>query len=265
MRFCIFTIILFLLTTASCTHLERIVRMMSPNELNKYELSKLPCKITPVYGFRVGMMGDVPGQMDEVLGNIDNQFTEFSECFHIGDCGENARRYMIVVVDGIFRCEYHDSICSGEYDRNYGLIIVSYKTLSRRGILPALKHEWAHIYGIVSDDHQNMEEFEKCTGLFTPGLCPAASRGEPYAGFPKGRQAGKGLKKPKGEAVTAQRGLPTNSSPESAEPLENRRRVLAAPMSIVLPEKRLKQERQERHRNDRFVDFSPALFHNTLQ
>jgi hypothetical protein len=157
-------LILLMLTIASCANVGRFGQIMNPEMLDKDELKKLPTETTPEYGFRVGMEINVPGHEDEILENVDHQFTEFSECFNITDRGEEARRYTIAVVNGTFRCEYHHWRCNGEYDSDYGLIIVSYKAFNRRGMLPVLKHEWAHVYGILRDDHKNLKEVRECTG-----------------------------------------------------------------------------------------------------
>lgn len=164
MRYAITAFILLLFTAASCANVGRFGEIMNPEDLSKDELSKLPTENTPEYGFRVGLEIKVPGHEDEILENVDHQFTEFSECFNITDRGEEARRYTIAVVNGTFRCEYHHGRCNGEYDSDYGLIIVSYKAFNRRGILPVLKHEWAHVYGILRDDHKNLKEVRECTG-----------------------------------------------------------------------------------------------------
>lgn len=164
MRTGIPALILLLLVVASCANIGRFGQVMSPEELSKDELKKLPTETTPEYGFRVGMEINVPDRKDEILRNVDNQFTEFSDCFRITDGGEEARRYMIAVVNGTFRCEYHHGRCNGEYDSEYGLIIVSYKAFNRKGMLPVLKHEWAHVYGILRDDHKNLKEVRECTG-----------------------------------------------------------------------------------------------------
>ncbi len=126
-------LILLMLTIASCANVGRFGQIMNPEVLDKDELKKLPVETTPEYGFRVGMEINVPGHEDEILENVDHQFTEFSECFNITDRGEEARRYTSAVVNGTFRCEYHHWRCNGEYDSDYGLIIVSYKAFNRRG------------------------------------------------------------------------------------------------------------------------------------
>lgn len=155
------TVLLFIVT--GCANIGRFGQIMNPEELSKEELKKLPAEKTPEYGFRVAVERDVPEETGEILGNVDTQFSEFSECFSIKDGGEKARQYTIAVVNGTFRCEYYFGSCNGEYDSDYGLIIVSYKAFSRKGILATLKHEWAHVYGLLKDDHQNLKDVKWCT------------------------------------------------------------------------------------------------------
>jgi hypothetical protein len=164
MRYAVPALILLLFTAASCANVSRFGEIMNPEELSKDELLKLPADKTPEYGFRVGIVNNLRGETDEILDNVDAQFSEFSQCFRIKDRGEEARRYTIAVVNGTFRCEYHHGRCNGEYDSEYGLIVVSYKAFNRRGVLPVLKHEWAHAYGILRDDHKNLKEVKWCTG-----------------------------------------------------------------------------------------------------
>lgn len=163
MRIGIPAIVLILLATASCANVGRFGQVMNPEELSKDELKKLPYETTPEYGLKVGIGGTVPGERDEILKNVDEQFAEFSGCFNIRDRGEGAREYKIAVVNGTFECEYHHGRCNGECDSDYRLIIVSYKAFNRRGVLPVLKHEWAHAYGILRNDHKNLKEVRECT------------------------------------------------------------------------------------------------------
>lgn len=157
-------LVLIVFTVTGCANMGRFGEIMNPEELSKDELLGLPTETTPEYGFRVGIVNNLRGETGEILGNVDEQFSEFSRCFHIKDGVKEARRYMIAVVNGTFRCEYHHGRCNGEYDSDYGLIIVSYKAFNRRGALPVLKHEWAHVYGILRDDHKNLNEVRECTG-----------------------------------------------------------------------------------------------------
>jgi hypothetical protein len=156
-------LLLLMLASASCANMGLIMQNMNPEEVSKEELKKLHAETTPKYGFKVAKDGNVNADMSEILENVDYQFTEFSECFSIKDGGEKAREYMIAVVNGTFRCEFYFGSCNGEYDGDYGLIIVSYKAFSRKGILPVLKHEWAHVYGLLRDDHQNLKDVKWCT------------------------------------------------------------------------------------------------------
>ena len=163
MRIGIPAIFLFLLAATSCANVGRFAQVMNPEEVSKDELRKLPYETTPEYRLNVSIVKNVPGEKEEILENVDRQFAEFSECFNIADRGEKARRYTVAVVNGTFECEYHHGRCNGEYDSDYGLIIVSYKAFNRKGILPTLKHEWAHAYGILRNDHKNLKEVKECT------------------------------------------------------------------------------------------------------
>lgn len=157
------SLLLLVLASASCANMGLIMQNMNPEQVSKDELKDLPTEPTPKYGIRVGKDSNVNAEMSEILENVDYQFTEFSECFSIKDGGEKARQYTIAVVNGTFRCEYYFGSCNGEYDSDYGLIIVSYKAFSRKGILATLKHEWAHVYGLLRDDHQNLKDVKWCT------------------------------------------------------------------------------------------------------
>ncbi|MCL4245749.1 MAG: hypothetical protein KJ002_11570 [Candidatus Dadabacteria bacterium] len=153
------------LAAASCANMGRFTYIMNPEELSKEELRKLPYETTPGYGFMVGAApGAVPdGEELLLLEDIDVRFTEFSRCFGITDGGKEVSGYLIAVVHGTFACIYHRGRCNGEYDPDYSLIIVTYKAFNRKGILPLLEHEWAHAYGILSSDHENLDGVKKCT------------------------------------------------------------------------------------------------------
>ena len=157
--------LVFSLTAASCANVGRFTDIMNPEELSKEELRKLPYETTPGYRFMVAVEpGAAPGGGEGLLEDIDARFTEFSRCFGITDGGKEVSDYLITVVHGTFTCVYHRGRCNGEFDPDYSLIIVSYKAFNRKGTLPLLEHEWAHAYGILSSDHENLDEVQKCTG-----------------------------------------------------------------------------------------------------
>jgi hypothetical protein len=134
-----------LFTVSACANMRRYNQMLSLEALSKDDLRDMPYKTTPEYGFRVNVERDVPGQENLTLQNVDEQFSQFSACFAITDRGKEAREYLIAVVNGTFECKYHDGRCDGEYDADYRLLIVVNKAFKRRGVLPLLKHEMAHI------------------------------------------------------------------------------------------------------------------------
>ncbi len=153
----------FVLLLTSCANMGRITEIVDPEEVNRENLKNLPYETTPEYGLKVGMTRKVPGDKGAILRNVDGQFTEFSDCYGIKDGGKQARQYLVAVVNGTFECEYHKGKCNGEYDPANSLIIVSYKAFNRKRILPLLKHEWAHVYGILGNDHKNLKTVQKCT------------------------------------------------------------------------------------------------------
>jgi hypothetical protein len=137
--------------------------VISPYKLNKENLKSLPEVTTPVYTFRVSVVSSLSSKKSRIIKGIDNKFSEFSRCMNITDDGAISRQYLISVVDGTFECKYHGRRCNGEYDSQNKLIIVTYKAFNREGMLPLLKHEWAHAYGFLKPDDSNLEEVRKCT------------------------------------------------------------------------------------------------------
>ena len=160
LTFILMEVILF---TANCTNIGRGTQTINPEEVNKDDLKNIPYEVTPEYEFKVSVAKNVPSNKNNILLNIDRQFTEFSRCYDLEDNGGEARKYMIAVVDGTFECKFHGGKCNGEFDPGAGLIIASFKAFNRKGTLPLLKHEWAHAYGILSSDHENLKSVKKCT------------------------------------------------------------------------------------------------------
>lgn len=158
-----FILMVLILFTASCANMGRWTQTIDPEEVNKDDLKDIPYEVTPEYEFKVSIANNVPSNKKNILLNIDRQFTEFSRCYDLKDNGREARKYMIAVVDGTFECKFHGGKCNGEYDPDAGLIIASFKAFNRKGTLPLLKHEWAHAYGILSSDHENLKSVKKCT------------------------------------------------------------------------------------------------------
>lgn len=163
MRIDLVFILSLALITASCANMGRITQIMKPEELSKESLKNMPYESTPAYGFRVGITPSVPAESEVILDNVDRQFSEFSACFGITDGGKLAGEYPVAVVNGTFACEHHGGRCNGQYDPGISLVIVSYKAFKRKGILPLLKHEWAHAYGILNNDHSNLKTVQECT------------------------------------------------------------------------------------------------------
>jgi len=141
----------------------RWTQTLNPEEVSKDELKNLPYDVTPEHAFRVSLSKKVPSNKKNILLNVDRQFTEFSRCYDLGDNGQEAKKYLIAVVDDTFECKYHGGKCNGEFDPGAGLIIVSFKAFNRKGVLPLLKHEWAHAYGFLRSDHENLKSVKKCT------------------------------------------------------------------------------------------------------
>ena len=141
----------------------RWTQALNPEEVNKDDLKNLSYEVTSEHEFKVSVSKKVPSNKKDILLNVDRQFTEFSSCYDIKDNGKEARKYPLAVVDGTFECKYHGGKCNGEFDPGAGLIIVSFKAFNRKGTLPLLKHEWAHAYGILRSDHENLKSVKKCT------------------------------------------------------------------------------------------------------
>lgn len=154
---------LLLSFSTSCANMGRWTQTIDPERVNKENLKDIPYETTPEYDFRVSISKKVPSSYKKLIPKIDRQFTEFSRCFDIQDGGAEARKYLIGVVDGTFECKYHGGKCNGEFDPGAGLIIVSYKAFNRKGTMPLLKHEWAHAYGILKSNHENLKKVQKCT------------------------------------------------------------------------------------------------------
>ena len=136
---------------------------INPEQVSKDDLKDIPYELTPEHALKVSVSGNVPSNKEDVLINVDMQFTDFSRCYGLKDSGREARKYLIAVVDGTFECKYHGGKCNGEFDPHADLIIVSFKAFNRKGELPLLKHEWAHAYGILAQDHRNLKSVKKCT------------------------------------------------------------------------------------------------------
>ena len=149
--------------SASCANFGRWTQVINPEEVSKEDLKDVPFELTPEYEFKVSVSKEVPAREENILLNVDSQFTEFSQCYGIEDNGREASQYLIAVVDGTFECKFHGGKCNGEFDPGAGLIIVSYKAFNRKGTLPLLKHEWAHAYGILASDHRNLKSVKRCT------------------------------------------------------------------------------------------------------
>jgi len=155
--------LLFILASISCANIGRINQVIDPEEVNKKELNRYSYKVTPEYKLRVTTVKELSGKQGKILTNVDKQFTEFSNCFGINDNGAVARKYLIAVVVGTFECEYHRGKCNGELDPKNDLIIVAFKAFNREGILPVLKHEWAHAYRFLDSEDNNLKSVKKCT------------------------------------------------------------------------------------------------------
>ena len=155
--------LLIILGAVSCANLGRMNQVINPEQVNKRDLSRYDYEVTPEYDFRVTTVKELSGKQGKIITNVDKQFTEFSKCFGINDNGAVARKYLIAVVNGTFECGYHHGKCNGEFDPDNNLIIVAFKAFSREGILPVLKHEWAHAYRFLDSEDNNLKSVKQCT------------------------------------------------------------------------------------------------------
>jgi hypothetical protein len=156
-------ILLIIPALSSCANVRGVSTVISPRKVDKEGLKNLQGVITPIYALRVSISSPLLDKKEKIINDVDNQFREFSRCMNITDNGAKARPYLISVVDGTFNCKYHGGRCNGEYDTSNNLVIVTYKAFNRDGILPLLKHEWAHAYGFLKNDHSNLDEIRQCT------------------------------------------------------------------------------------------------------
>lgn len=147
----------------SCANIGRVSTVIDPKEVQKEDLKGRPSAATPVYGFKVTTVKSLSDKRGRILAEVDEQFKDFSGCMGVEDNGAKARPYLISVVNGTFECKYHGGRCNGEYDSKNKLIIVNYRAFNRKGVLPLLRHEWAHAYGFLKPDDSNLNEVKKCT------------------------------------------------------------------------------------------------------
>ena len=147
----------------SCANTGKITQVINPKSVNKDKLEQLPHVYTPKHKFKVSTVSKFKSKLKKIVEDVDKKFDSFSKCENIKDKGLKAKKYKIAVVDGTFECEFHKGRCNGEIDSDSKLIIVSYESFNREGILPLLKHEWAHAYKILKSDHSNLDEVKKCT------------------------------------------------------------------------------------------------------
>ena len=147
----------------SCASVKRASTIIDPKSVNKKKLQSLPTVTTPVNGFRVSIAKSLSKKEEQIVKQVDDKFLDFSECKGITDKGQRARIFLISVVEGTFECEFHGGRCNGEYDPANKLIIVNYKAFNRDGVMPLLKHEWAHAYGFLKPDDSNLDELKPCT------------------------------------------------------------------------------------------------------
>lgn len=152
-----------LIISVSCANVGKVTKVVSPKKVNKESLKSLPKFTTPKHKLTVSTVNSLRNKREVVKAEADKQFDKFTDCMVITDGGRLARSVPIAVVDGTFKCRYHKGRCNGEYDDKLGLIIVSYKSFNRKGKLPLLRHEWAHLYGFLKSDHSNLEKVKKCT------------------------------------------------------------------------------------------------------
>ncbi len=156
-------ILLVIPLLSSCANVLGASTVISPRNVDKDNLKSLQEVTTPIYALRVNFISTLSNKKEEIVNDVDSKFSEFSKCMNIKDNGVKVRSYLISVLDGAFNCKYHGGRCNGEYDADKSLIIVTYKAFNREGILPLLKHEWAHAYGFLKSDDSNLDEIQRCT------------------------------------------------------------------------------------------------------
>ena len=128
-------ILLFSLLMASCANMGQFKYIMKPVDISKEQLEEQPPQITEKYQFKVVTVKALSDQRVEIATMVDELFSEYSHCMDVTDNGDAVRKFLIAVVNGTFRCNYHYGMCNGEYDPQNLLIIVSYKAFKRRGTL----------------------------------------------------------------------------------------------------------------------------------
>lgn len=147
---------------SSCANMGHFKYIMKPEVVIKNELTNQSYEVSQKYKFKVATVESLSEKRPEITVQVDELFTQYSSCMDVTDNGDAIRKFLIVVVNSTFVCNYHFGMCNGEYDPENNLIIVSYKAFKRRGTLPLLKHEWAHAYGSLAADHSNMDSVVQC-------------------------------------------------------------------------------------------------------
>jgi hypothetical protein len=176
----IFSLLLTVFVLVSCDSLGDVVpEGGSPDPLITFDdaNSQTYNLTTPLYGMKVAIRGDVGGNVEDILNQLDKKAENFLECqfgdpnvgfmdlqIESGEVIPPLSELRVFVVPITFECESPTSgVCAGAY---YGgpdadLTIISKRTIGQCKDFSFFKHELAHRYGMKAD-HSNGRDFEPC-------------------------------------------------------------------------------------------------------
>lgn len=151
----------------------------NPVAINREELLNLPIEYTPGYGFRVSFDESIADMSYNVLPEIDERFTELSDCLYENDLIPQdiapeklladgrldpqwfIDRYRIIIVPSEFECGYHNW-CGGEHGNPSGTIIIAWSTPEGED-MAFLEQEIAEAY--VGFEVGNKPAYGQCVQL----------------------------------------------------------------------------------------------------
>ncbi len=125
---------------------------------------------TPIYGIQVSIRGDVGGNDENILNNLDEMAADFLGC-QFGDANIGFDEFQMVmplselrvfVVPFTFECttEGRDT-CDGFYFFDPDVIVIAREIRGFCDNFAFWKHELGHRYGMEAD-HSNQGDFEPC-------------------------------------------------------------------------------------------------------